>query len=70
MFFWLAAQNHFHGKIFFSMQEWCEKQMEFMLIRGRPEKTAAMKVGSARHTELETEVSSKTSSCFKLLLCL
>lgn len=36
--------------------EWCEKQMEFMLIRGRPEKTAAMKVGSARHTELETEV--------------
>jgi len=36
--------------------EWCEKQMEFTLILGRPEKTAAMKLGSARHTELETEV--------------
>ncbi|XP_059065258.1 exonuclease V, chloroplastic isoform X1 [Cryptomeria japonica] len=36
--------------------EWCEKQMEFSLIHGRPEKTTAMRAGSARHTELEAEV--------------
>ncbi|KAH9311692.1 hypothetical protein KI387_026727 [Taxus chinensis] len=36
--------------------EWCEKQTEFMLIHGRPEKTKAMLAGSARHTELEAEV--------------
>ncbi|KAG9142091.1 hypothetical protein Leryth_016304 [Lithospermum erythrorhizon] len=36
--------------------EWCEKQMEFVLHLGRPEKTNAMKAGSARHAALEEEV--------------
>uniref|UniRef100_A0A804PRS5 Uncharacterized protein n=1 Tax=Zea mays TaxID=4577 RepID=A0A804PRS5_MAIZE len=36
--------------------EWCEKQMEFVLERGKPEKTAAMRVGSDRHAQLEQEV--------------
>lgn len=36
--------------------EWCEKQMEFVLERGKPEKTVAMKVGSDRHAQLEQEV--------------
>lgn len=36
--------------------EWCEKQMEFFLNLGRPEKTDAMKAGSARHEALEQEV--------------
>jgi hypothetical protein len=39
------------------LQEWCEKQMEFVLERGKPEKTVAMKVGSDRHAQLEQEVS-------------
>jgi hypothetical protein len=38
------------------LQEWCEKQMEFVLERGKPEKTAAMRVGSDRHAQLEQEV--------------
>ncbi|XP_066367341.1 exonuclease V, chloroplastic-like [Miscanthus floridulus] len=36
--------------------EWCEKQMEFVLERGKPEKTVAMKVGLDRHAQLEQEV--------------
>ncbi|KAH8937593.1 hypothetical protein BDL97_16G036200 [Sphagnum fallax] len=36
--------------------EWCEKQVEFSLTRGKPQKTEAMKAGSARHVELEIEV--------------
>ncbi|CAI9102177.1 OLC1v1000401C1 [Oldenlandia corymbosa var. corymbosa] len=36
--------------------EWCEKQMEFVLCRGRPKPTKAMQAGSARHAELEEEV--------------
>ncbi|KAK6142033.1 hypothetical protein DH2020_013862 [Rehmannia glutinosa] len=36
--------------------EWCEKQMEFILLRGKPKKTKAMKAGSARHVVLEEEV--------------
>ncbi|XP_073143540.1 exonuclease V, chloroplastic [Henckelia pumila] len=36
--------------------EWCEKQMEFFLLLGRPKSTEAMKAGSARHMQLEEEV--------------
>ncbi|RLN30114.1 exonuclease V, chloroplastic-like [Panicum miliaceum] len=36
--------------------EWCEKQMEFMLKHGKPERTEAMKAGSDRHAQLEDEV--------------
>ncbi|XP_031484897.1 exonuclease V, chloroplastic isoform X2 [Nymphaea colorata] len=36
--------------------EWCEKQMEFVLTRGRRELTEAMKAGSFRHQQLEEEV--------------
>eukprot|EP00268_Persea_americana_P054561 TRINITY_DN6258_c0_g1_i1.p1 TRINITY_DN6258_c0_g1~~TRINITY_DN6258_c0_g1_i1.p1 ORF type:complete len:416 (-),score=86.40 TRINITY_DN6258_c0_g1_i1:624-1871(-) len=36
--------------------EWCEKQMEFILLHGKPKRTNAMKAGSARHAELEEEV--------------
>ncbi|KAL3653080.1 hypothetical protein CASFOL_002761 [Castilleja foliolosa] len=36
--------------------EWCEKQMEFILLRGKPKRTKAMKAGSARHVVLEEEV--------------
>ncbi|KAI3869870.1 hypothetical protein MKX03_010615 [Papaver bracteatum] len=36
--------------------EWCEKQMEFVLLRGKPKATRAMKAGTARHTKLEEEV--------------
>ncbi|XP_075497832.1 exonuclease V, chloroplastic-like [Primulina tabacum] len=39
--------------------EWCEKQMEFFLLLGRPKSTEAMKAGSARHMELEEEVSQR-----------
>lgn len=38
------------------MQEWCEKQVEFSITQGKPQKTEAMKAGSARHVELEIEV--------------
>jgi hypothetical protein len=38
------------------VQEWCEKQVEFSITRGKPQKTEAMKAGSARHIELEIEV--------------
>ncbi|KAG9454333.1 hypothetical protein H6P81_007237 [Aristolochia fimbriata] len=36
--------------------EWCEKQMEFTLLQGRPKRTHAMKAGSTRHEELEEEI--------------
>ncbi|KAL9680035.1 hypothetical protein QQ045_017908 [Rhodiola kirilowii] len=36
--------------------EWCEKQVEYGLTLGRQRPTKAMKVGQARHTELEEEV--------------
>ncbi|GER57687.1 exonuclease V [Striga asiatica] len=36
--------------------EWCEKQMEFILLLGKPKRTKAMKAGSARHVILEEEV--------------
>ncbi|KAL6506326.1 hypothetical protein OROGR_024507 [Orobanche gracilis] len=39
--------------------EWCEKQMEFILLLGKPKKTKAMKAGSARHVVLEEEVISR-----------
>ncbi|XP_021889759.1 exonuclease V, chloroplastic [Carica papaya] len=39
--------------------EWCEKQMEFYLDRGRKKVNKAMKAGSARHLELEKEVVEK-----------
>lgn len=41
----------------FLLQEWCDKQMEFVLEHGKPERTAAMKAGSDRHAQLEQEVS-------------
>ncbi|XVF47123.1 hypothetical protein PTKIN_Ptkin03bG0083700 [Pterospermum kingtungense] len=37
--------------------EWCEKQMEFSLLFGKPKITKAMKAGLARHAKLEQEVS-------------
>ncbi|XP_010253550.1 PREDICTED: exonuclease V, chloroplastic isoform X2 [Nelumbo nucifera] len=39
--------------------EWCEKQMEFSLLRGKPKKTKAMEAGTARHEKLEEEVIKK-----------
>ncbi|KAG6619850.1 hypothetical protein I3843_13G093400 [Carya illinoinensis] len=39
--------------------EWCEKQMEFVLLRAKRKTTKAMKAGSARHTNLEEEVVKK-----------
>lgn len=39
--------------------EWCEKQMEFILLFGKPESTPAMKAGSMRHAKLEEEVIKK-----------
>ncbi|KAK4408912.1 Exonuclease V, chloroplastic [Sesamum angolense] len=36
--------------------EWCEKQMEFILLVGKPGKTKAMQAGSARHAAHEGEV--------------
>lgn len=39
--------------------EWCEKQMEFILLFGKPESTPAMKAGSTRHAKLEEEVIKK-----------
>ncbi|KAG2616130.1 exonuclease V, chloroplastic-like isoform X2 [Panicum virgatum] len=36
--------------------EWCEKQMEFVLEHGKPERTEAMKAGSERHAQLEQAV--------------
>lgn len=39
--------------------EWCEKQMEFVLLHGKPKSTEAMKAGYDRHTQLEKEVVDK-----------
>ncbi|KAG0477055.1 hypothetical protein HPP92_013896 [Vanilla planifolia] len=36
--------------------EWCEKQMEYALLRGKPKRTEAMIAGSNRHVQLEDEV--------------
>ncbi|OAY82209.1 Exonuclease V, chloroplastic [Ananas comosus] len=36
--------------------EWCEKQMEFVLLHGKPRRTKAMKAGSDRHAQLEKEM--------------
>lgn len=36
--------------------EWCQKQMEFTLVRGKPKATKAMKAGTDRHAQLEEEV--------------
>ncbi|VFQ76127.1 unnamed protein product, partial [Cuscuta campestris] len=36
--------------------EWCEKQMEYFLLLGKPEASKAMKAGSLRHAALEEEV--------------
>ncbi|KAK9168983.1 hypothetical protein Syun_001123 [Stephania yunnanensis] len=40
----------------FTASEWCEKQMEFVLLHGKPKVTRAMKAGSDRHVKLEEEV--------------
>ncbi|KAL8057534.1 hypothetical protein ABFX02_04G190400 [Erythranthe guttata] len=40
----------------FTATEWCEKQMEYILLYGKPKKTKAMQAGSARHAVLEEEV--------------
>ncbi|PIA38638.1 hypothetical protein AQUCO_02700099v1 [Aquilegia coerulea] len=39
--------------------EWCQKQMEFILLRGKPKATEAMKAGTERHAKLEAEVVQK-----------
>ncbi|KAJ7980962.1 Exonuclease V chloroplastic [Quillaja saponaria] len=39
--------------------EWCEKQMEFVLLVGRRRSNRAMKAGMARHAELEEEIIEK-----------
>ncbi|KAM1148982.1 hypothetical protein ACFX2B_029329 [Malus domestica] len=36
--------------------EWCEKQMEFVLLVGKRKESKAMKAGIARHAKLEEEV--------------
>ncbi|KAL6953712.1 hypothetical protein U1Q18_020961 [Sarracenia purpurea var. burkii] len=36
--------------------EWCEKQMEFILLFGKPKTSKAMKAGIARHAVLEEQV--------------
>ncbi|KAL2635259.1 hypothetical protein R1flu_006738 [Riccia fluitans] len=40
----------------FTASEWCEKQVEFSMTRGKPEATPAMKAGTVRHVQLEVEV--------------
>ncbi|WOL14838.1 exonuclease V, chloroplastic isoform X1 [Canna indica] len=39
--------------------EWCEKQMEFVLLHGKPKRTEAMEAGCERHSQLEKEVLEK-----------
>ncbi|XP_074570649.1 exonuclease V, chloroplastic isoform X2 [Curcuma longa] len=48
-------------------QEWCEKQLEFSLCRGKPKRTDAMKAGSDRHSQLEKEVSEKMELHFETI---
>ncbi|KAG0563073.1 hypothetical protein KC19_8G003100 [Ceratodon purpureus] len=43
----------------FTAFEWCEKQVEFTKLLGKPKQTEAMRAGSARHAELEIEVLKK-----------
>jgi hypothetical protein len=55
-------------------QEWCDKQMEFVLEHGKPERTQAMKAGSDRHAQLEQEVIFASSkriavSCYLSSMC-
>ncbi|KAK3140859.1 hypothetical protein QOZ80_5AG0406810 [Eleusine coracana subsp. coracana] len=45
--------------------EWCDKQMEFVLEHGKPERTAAMKAGSDRHAQLEQEVVERVDVAIK-----
>ncbi|MQM16815.1 hypothetical protein Taro_049772, partial [Colocasia esculenta] len=47
--------------------EWCEKQMEFILLHGKPKRTKAMRAGSDRHAELEKEVVQKVEICIKTM---
>ena len=42
--------------IILHQQEWCEKQMEFVLLHAKRRTNKAMKIGSARHAKLEEEV--------------
>ncbi|KAK9939920.1 hypothetical protein M0R45_016600 [Rubus argutus] len=37
-------------------REWCEKQIEFVLLHGKRKVRKAMKTGSSRHAKLEEEV--------------
>ncbi|XP_022752455.1 exonuclease V, chloroplastic-like isoform X2 [Durio zibethinus] len=43
--------------------EWCEKQMEFVLLFGNRKINKAMKAGQARHVKLEEEVVNKVEVC-------
>ncbi|XWS28434.1 hypothetical protein CRYUN_Cryun25bG0068600 [Craigia yunnanensis] len=43
--------------------EWCEKQMEFVLLVGNRKINKAMKAGQARHVKLEEEVVNKVKVC-------
>ncbi|KAL3692413.1 hypothetical protein R1sor_006064 [Riccia sorocarpa] len=40
----------------FTASEWCEKQVEFSMTKGKPAPTPAMKAGTVRHVQLEVEV--------------
>nr|CAB3460052.1 unnamed protein product [Digitaria exilis] len=46
--------------------EWCQKQMEFVLEHGKPERTEAMKAGSDRHAQLEKETFEDVVKYFKI----
>lgn len=48
--------QHDYGFFFFDMQEWCEKQMEFVLLLRKKRTTKAMRAGIERHEKLEQEV--------------
>lgn len=52
------------------LQEWCEKQMEFVLNLGRVKPTKAMKAGAARHAALEEEVSVALAVWTLELMCM
>ncbi|CAN6692479.1 unnamed protein product [Malus baccata var. baccata] len=47
--------------------EWCEKQMEFVLLVGKRKESMAMKAGIARHAKLEEEVVKKAKVRVKLI---
>ncbi|XP_048444901.1 uncharacterized protein LOC103934308 [Pyrus x bretschneideri] len=48
-------------------QEWCEKQMEFVLLVGKRKESKAMKAGVARHAKLEEEVVKRAKVRVKLI---